>query len=362
MIVELLETVLGRFAHNPIEHEQSKDITVLAAALVEFQDRVTEADKEAKARIETLKGGSYEYSYSTLSECIATAREGHLLHSCGLAVTQKFGILHTPEGVRDTLITKLVHGKSGQWMRGEQLLHMRGEDMQAQGSATTYARRYAFCAILGISQKDDDGAAAVQSQREYQERKADPAMICPRCGKQLRRQKDPNETYCWRKMGGCGYDSIRDREYEESDERAGNYSTASAAPAPEPTSSASYPAPSLGDTGPKAERPHVPREGADAVPSDHEWAELRRIAEENNWPYELIKLKIDNRRKKGLSGKDIFEEMWALCSKKNTNYVPAQVPALAGRNGPAPKPEPSPDPDSEPERLDLLEEANSIGF
>jgi hypothetical protein len=34
-------------------------------------------------------------------------------------------------------------------------------DAQSQGSALTYARRYAYSAILGIATEDDDGQAAV---------------------------------------------------------------------------------------------------------------------------------------------------------------------------------------------------------
>jgi len=90
----------------------------------------------------------------------------------GLAVTQGIsfqqGFSDNANVLHDTLTTTLIH-KSGQWIQSEMPLHLPKQDPQGQGSAVTYARRYAYMAILGlVADDDDDGNAAsrpkVQSQ------------------------------------------------------------------------------------------------------------------------------------------------------------------------------------------------------
>lgn len=39
-------------------------------------------------------------------------------------------------------------------------------------------------------------------EKKYRYRKGE--MVCPNCGKELRKSKDKNEYYCWAKKGGCG--------------------------------------------------------------------------------------------------------------------------------------------------------------
>lgn len=55
--------------------------------------------------------------------------------------------------------TTLLHA-SGEFMRSFFPIKPVKEDPQGMGSATTYARRYALAAILGIVTEDDDGNAA----------------------------------------------------------------------------------------------------------------------------------------------------------------------------------------------------------
>lgn len=62
------------------------------------------------------------------------------------------------------LTTWLAH-KSGQYIADEAVLSMAKVDPQAQGSAITYLRRYAWSSILGLvtDEDDDDGNKAVVS-------------------------------------------------------------------------------------------------------------------------------------------------------------------------------------------------------
>lgn len=55
------------------------------------------------------------------------------------------------------LETKLIHS-SGQWFSSKMKLILGfKKDMQALGSALTYARRYSLAALVGVVQDDDDG-------------------------------------------------------------------------------------------------------------------------------------------------------------------------------------------------------------
>ncbi len=61
-----------------------------------------------------------------------------------------------------TLKYSLMH-VSGAEIAGEMKLYLGKQDAQGQGSAITYAKRYAICAVLGLTpDDDDDGQAAVK--------------------------------------------------------------------------------------------------------------------------------------------------------------------------------------------------------
>jgi hypothetical protein len=76
---------------------------------------------------------------------------------CGLLVTQ-----HPNE---DSLVTTVYHADSGEWMQSEQVLRMKDlNNPQQQGSAITYARRYALASIFNLNQEDDDANTATGYQ------------------------------------------------------------------------------------------------------------------------------------------------------------------------------------------------------
>ena len=80
----------------------------------------------------------------------------------GLAVTQSITFVNGSQGPIDALNTTLLH-KSGQFIEHAMILHLPKNDPQGQGSAVTYARRYAYMAILGlVADDDDDGNAATR--------------------------------------------------------------------------------------------------------------------------------------------------------------------------------------------------------
>lgn len=134
--------------------EMSEKTNEIFAAFVLFQGDLTNAAKN--------KAG-HGYKYADLAQCIETAREPLLKHN--LAVTQMMG--QSDDGT--TLITMLVHS-GGQWMRDEFVMEkavLQGgagkNPAQAMGASITYMRRYAYTAIIGMTQEDED-ACNVKAQ------------------------------------------------------------------------------------------------------------------------------------------------------------------------------------------------------
>lgn len=101
-------------------------------------------------KVKTRTGGEYSFKYADLSECKAAARKA--LSENGLSVTQ---LVEDDYSVN----TMLLHS-SGQWIssRLRMPVNTNVADAQTIGAAITYAKRYAFCAILGIVADDDNDA------------------------------------------------------------------------------------------------------------------------------------------------------------------------------------------------------------
>ena len=133
--------------------EQSEEIGELAKALSKAQSQIMKAKKDAKNPF-------YKSTYSTLESCWDACREP--LTKNGLSIVQF-------PGPSDTLVTQLCH-ESGEWIRERFECKPVKNDPQAKGSAISYARRYALCAVVGISAEDDDGNAASEKKTTQQPR------------------------------------------------------------------------------------------------------------------------------------------------------------------------------------------------
>lgn len=137
--------------------EQSDEIGELAGALAKAQAKFKGAAKDSK---NPHLGNTYADLESVWDAIREPLTENEL---CALQTTTT-ATDGTPE-----LITTLAHS-SGQWVKGRLPLILLPQkrkdgsvgpvDMQTQGSAITYARRYSLAAICGIVQTDDDGNAA----------------------------------------------------------------------------------------------------------------------------------------------------------------------------------------------------------
>lgn len=136
----------------------SDQVNELFAALSKMQAQLSNVGKS--------KNG-HNYKYADLASCIEMARKP--MTDNGLSVTQLIG-----DSERGLTITTILGHLSGQYLMStfvmpEAVLSGSGSrnPVQRVGSAITYTRRYAFAAIIGLAQEDDDGSAVV-NQGNYQ--------------------------------------------------------------------------------------------------------------------------------------------------------------------------------------------------
>lgn len=124
-------------------------------------DKLADALAKAQLEMESAKMDStnphFRSSYADMASVVRASRPHLAKH--GLAVVQCTSA--TPDGVV-TIKTMLMHS-SGQWISSDFSVKPAKTDMQGIGSAITYARRYCYSSLVGItsSNDDDDGEAAV---------------------------------------------------------------------------------------------------------------------------------------------------------------------------------------------------------
>ena len=128
----------------------------LALALLRFQANAPHIALDAT-------NPHFKNKYPSLAGIFDVLRPA--LSACGLVVTQ------TPTYLQDAagnlvagLRTRVTHAESGEFLEDTMLLLIEKATPQAQGSALTYARRYAVLSMLGlVGDEDDDGEAASKS-------------------------------------------------------------------------------------------------------------------------------------------------------------------------------------------------------
>tara|TARA_R110001606_G_scaffold373410_1_gene530767 strand:- start:14 stop:607 length:594 start_codon:yes stop_codon:yes gene_type:complete len=99
----------------------------------------------------------FKNKFSTFQDHVDAARP--ILARHGLAISQMPNMMS--DGDRFVLTTILMH-ESGETIVSNQPIFAMKQDAQSMGSAITYAKRYAYGAILGMASGDfeDDGNAA----------------------------------------------------------------------------------------------------------------------------------------------------------------------------------------------------------
>lgn len=127
----------------------SETITTIMPALIKAQGDFAPA---VKAKVNP----HFKSKYVPLDAVLDAIAEP--LRNNGIAILQQTDVVDA----QTILVTRLVHS-SGEWIAGRYPVHPVKADPQGEGSALTYARRYALMALVGIAPEDDDGNAAVKA-------------------------------------------------------------------------------------------------------------------------------------------------------------------------------------------------------
>ena len=123
--------------------------TNIVAALSKLQTAMKQPSKNAV-------NPHFKNKYADLGACMDAVKPH--LDSLGLAISQA-----TQVGEHGLVLQTVLHHVSGEKIEGTYPINPTKADPQGYGSAMTYARRYALCALLGIvADDDDDGNAASQ--------------------------------------------------------------------------------------------------------------------------------------------------------------------------------------------------------
>lgn len=131
----------------------SEKIDELAAAFAKAQGAFGVLRRTKEVEVTSRRTGErYKFRYAPLDDVIELIKRP--LAESGLAVVQLMAT--DPSGVV-RIQTVLMHS-SGQWVMSISPIYSAGSGNQDFGSAVTYQRRYALCAMLGLAGEEDDDA------------------------------------------------------------------------------------------------------------------------------------------------------------------------------------------------------------
>jgi hypothetical protein len=155
---------------------RSESIAALAGALATAQGLITGATKDSANPF-------FKSRYADLASCWEACRGPLAANAIAVIQFPRFmdtedWTEHVPMNADDkdspTVPMRRVRGNvqvetmlchsSGEWVAEVLEVPVLKADAQTIGSATTYARRYGLCAIVGIAPEDDDGNAAAGTQ------------------------------------------------------------------------------------------------------------------------------------------------------------------------------------------------------
>lgn len=132
-------------------------------SLKEIMPALIKARAKFKAAVKDSKNPHFKSAYASLDSVVDAITDALLAE--GIFQTQPTSV---EDGVT-ILHTRFVHS-SGEWIGSTYPVHPVKKDPQGEGSALTYARRYALMSLAGIAPEDDDGNAATSAVNEAQKR------------------------------------------------------------------------------------------------------------------------------------------------------------------------------------------------
>lgn len=145
---------------------QSETIGAIAAALAKAQGAIKPAPMDRDNPF-------FKSRYATLTSLWESARAA--LSANGLSVVQTTDFAESGDLV---LVTTLMHS-SGEWVGSAYPVRAKDNTPQALGSALTYARRYAFGALVGLTSDDDDDGNTANGNGAQQPAHRTPAQNTP---------------------------------------------------------------------------------------------------------------------------------------------------------------------------------------
>lgn len=133
----------------------SDTLTKISPALVSAVNSMAGVAKTTEN--DGFKKNGKASKYATLADCIEASRAALLAN--GLCVIQGPGATNT-EAKTLCITTRIIHD-SGEWIETDFDMPLTKWSPHEAGSATTYGRRFALMAMLGLAPvEDDDGNAA----------------------------------------------------------------------------------------------------------------------------------------------------------------------------------------------------------
>ena len=133
----------------------SETLTKISPALVAAVNSMAGVAKTTEN--DGFKKNGKASKYATLADCIEASRAALLAN--GLCVIQGPGATNT-EAKTLCITTRIIH-ESGEWIETDFDMPLTKWSPHEAGSATTYGRRFALMAMLGLAPvEDDDGNAA----------------------------------------------------------------------------------------------------------------------------------------------------------------------------------------------------------
>lgn len=138
--------------------ETSADTAKLDEALAKAQGEIEAASKDRN-------NPAFKSKYADITSVWEAARPALAKH--GISVTQ--WPIHADDN-RLHIVTRVAF--KGEWIRAHFSIPVTKQDAQGYGSATTYAKRYALAAALGVVADDDDDGNAASQRPAYQPKQA----------------------------------------------------------------------------------------------------------------------------------------------------------------------------------------------
>lgn len=138
-------------------------------SLGKLMDALRQAQLDFDPVLKDTRNPLYNSKYADLSGVITATQPALAKHGLVISQLAISDLEHHGAGVA----TLLVHPESGEFLGSEFLLpatgHGKGDslryDAQTAGGAVTYARRYAYLAIIGVAAEDDDGNRASGAEK-----------------------------------------------------------------------------------------------------------------------------------------------------------------------------------------------------